>query len=47
MTDKEILQILKERPEILRLLKAFDEIPEEKKPAAYKLIMQKLNEETV
>lgn len=47
MTDKEILRTFKERPEILRLLKAYDAIPEDKKAAAYELIMQKLKEETV
>ena len=46
MTDREILQKFRERPEILQLLRAYDAIPEDKKPAAYELIMQKLKEGT-
>lgn len=47
MDDKEILQILKERPEIIRLLKTYDEIPEKKKPEAYHLIMTMLGKESL
>lgn len=42
--DKKDLQTLRERPEIMRLLKAFKEVPKERKQEAYTKAMQMFTE---
>lgn len=42
LTLEEMHQLIKERPEILQLLKSYDSLPESRKPEAYNIIMTML-----